>query len=585
VLPRARSATFLVAEPVGAGALAAARPAEEVALSLAARRDLVLPALRAFRGRLAAGDGLVAAFRSPTNAVLCAMAIQDRLLAWNRASGGDRLLLRIAVHLGETRAQGDGLAGAALDVARAIARGAGPGEIRLSRAVYLAMTRGEVKLEPLAPMEGAGEPLPLYRVERVERGSYGGREAALVPAPGRAGRALAPLLDLFRAGSGVLSENRVVLLADARGAAAATCQTREESARMRLVNDALVLPVVRRFRGRRVPSAGESYLALFDAPTDALLCATAIQDRLWAYDREVPEAERVEGKVALAMGEVRLGGGDVFGEALNLVARMEAEAEAGEIWVGESLWWAMEGARAAAEDMGSRRLKGFVDPVRLFRLARRAGEGPPYGGAALGLAPGLASPDPASLARRAAWSSRARRARAPLAAAAILVAVGAIASGALLAPSTERLLARGELDAAAARVASLAETRGEEDAEVLYLRGLLDAAQAERGAAERLPLAFHAWSRAAAKGSGDALATLAREGASADCERRLLAARALSSAGTPGAAGPLRAMAAAEPPPPEGPGALARVLREVDATVRCGAGDLAREGLRALETR
>lgn len=573
-LQRGRTATFLRLDAVGHGGLVAARRPEEVAALLAEHGRLLSPALHAFRGRPVrpSGGGFVAAFRSPTNAVLCAMAIQDRLAARNASSDGDRLAVRAAVHLGEAREEEGDLAGPALEAAADVARAASAGEIRLTRSVYLAMTRGEVRLEPLAPMERPGEPMPLYRVERSEGAHpYGGREAAAV--------------GVRAPGPRVRTENRVVLLADMRGSTAAvTGQTREEGARMRALHDALVLPVLRLFRGTRVKSVGDAYLVLFDRPTDALLCAAAIQDRLWAYDRQVPEAQRIEVRVAIAMGEVRLAHGDVFGEAVNLAARIEAEAEAGEIWFGESVFWAMDRDRVPAEDMGSRPLKGFAEVARLFRVAREAGAGAPYANAGLAGVKGLAEPDPAALARRAARAAAARRWRAPLAVGvALSIAALALAANFLLRPSAERLVARGRLDDAAEQVASLADRHGEDHPEVLYLQGLVDAAQAQRGAADRLPGAFHAWSRALAGGSDDALAALEREGASPECERRRLAARALSASRSRAALGALRAISDAEPPPPVGPGALARVLREVGASVRCGAGDLARDGLAALE--
>ena len=138
----------------------------------------------------------MAAFRSPTNAVLCGMAIQDRLSARNARARRDRLALRIAVHLAEAREEEGGVEGPALDDLAAVVRAASPGEIRLTRGVYLAMTRGEVRLAPLAPLARPGEPMPLYRVERAGGAPpYGGREAASVRDRGPLARALAPLLD------------------------------------------------------------------------------------------------------------------------------------------------------------------------------------------------------------------------------------------------------------------------------------------------------------------------------------------------------------------------------------------------------
>jgi serine/threonine protein kinase len=197
--PRALNLTLLLTEIADYPALAGARSREELARFLTEHDHLVLPAIRAYHGRRikSKDDALVAAFPSPTNAVLCAMAIQDRMAARNVRTEGDRIALRIAVHLGETREEKGDLVGEPLGVAAAVRRHAEPGEIRITRSVYLAMSRGEVRLEPLPPLDLGPEPLPLYRVER-DGGvhPYGGREAARVEASERVTRAMAPIAPL-----------------------------------------------------------------------------------------------------------------------------------------------------------------------------------------------------------------------------------------------------------------------------------------------------------------------------------------------------------------------------------------------------
>src|SRR6266540_254514 len=205
------------------------------------------------------------------------------------------------------------------------------------------------------------------------------------------------------------TENVAVMLTDMKGFTAATSrQSREENARMLALQDELVLPVVRAFGGRRVKTIGDAYLVLFASPTSALLCGMAIQDRLWDFGRRVPPEERIEVKVVLSLGEVRLVGSgaiphDVFGEAVNLAARVEAEAVAGEIWFTEAVRLVADRTQVEADDLGARRLKGIEEEVRLFRVRpappREGEEGPPFGNGALGRVLGVPPPEPATLAR------------------------------------------------------------------------------------------------------------------------------------------------------------------------------------------
>ena len=84
------------------------------------------------------------------------------------------------------------------------------------------------------------------------------------------------------------------------------------------------------------------------------------------------EGDRIDVRIALAMGDVRLEGGDVFGEAVNLAARIEGQAEPGEIWFSEALYWSMDRGRVPVEELGWRPLEGLKDEVRLFRVLRAA---------------------------------------------------------------------------------------------------------------------------------------------------------------------------------------------------------------------
>ncbi|MFO0583757.1 MAG: protein kinase [Anaeromyxobacter sp.] len=212
--PRALNLTLLLTEIADWGTLQKTRGKEEVAGLLTEHDHLVLPAIRAYHGRRikSKDETLVAAFPSPTNAVLCAMAIQDRLAARNVPGAGDRLALKVAVHLGETREEKGDLVGEPLAVGGAVRRLTEPGEIRVTRSVYLSMSRGEVHLEALPPLElGQGqESLPLYRVERqAGPWPYGGREAERVEASEKVTRAIAPLADGLSSIGDAAAEGRV----------------------------------------------------------------------------------------------------------------------------------------------------------------------------------------------------------------------------------------------------------------------------------------------------------------------------------------------------------------------------------------
>ncbi len=196
--PKALCLTTLVTEIAD---LPEGRARHDVARQLIAHDRVLLPAIRGYHGRriTSRGKALLAAFASPTDAVLCGMAIQDLLALRNAAAPeGERFSIRLAVHLGETRFRRGRLVGAPVALARAVCSAAARGEVWLTHSVYLAMNNVEVAVEPLTPVAAGPdvEPVLVYRARRAPGETLGGREAALAAvAPGRLERALEPISD------------------------------------------------------------------------------------------------------------------------------------------------------------------------------------------------------------------------------------------------------------------------------------------------------------------------------------------------------------------------------------------------------
>lgn len=188
-------------------------------------------------------------------------------------------------------------------------------------------------------------------------------------------------------------------------------QTRRENERLLRLYDGLVSPVLRGYRGRRVKRIGDAYLVIFDSATRALLCGAAIQDRLADYNRRVGEGEGLHIRVAVSAGELRLERGDVYGEAVNVAARVENCTEPGEVRFTEAALLLARAELLAYEALGPTRLRGIPEEVRLYRLEREPESEAPYGNRALD-ALGLPPPDPRRLGRRflfPSWLSGANR--------------------------------------------------------------------------------------------------------------------------------------------------------------------------------
>jgi serine/threonine-protein kinase len=298
-----------------------------------------------------------------------------------------------------------------------------------------------------------------------------------------------PAQDAGQRSVAVRTENLAVVFTDIVGYTARTGrQSREQNARMLAEHDRLLLPLVRAFGGRRVKSIGDALMLTFRSPTDSVLCGMAMQDRLAQHNASLPESERLVIRVAISLGEVRLERGDVFGEPVNVAARVEHETPPGEVWLTDAVQLSMNRAEVPLVEIGTRELRGISQPVRIYRVQRAETEtGFPFGGQALaraessvsildrllpsgGLGPHLQRLSPAPFARALGtmmWGTPIRRRRSlGIAVAAILAMVLATVLAFRPAARTERALARGDSERALTLIDGMDRTP-----ESLALRG------------------------------------------------------------------------------------------------------------------
>jgi adenylate cyclase len=167
------------------------------------------------------------------------------------------------------------------------------------------------------------------------------------------------------------TENLSIVFVDIAGFTPRTsAQTREENLRMLKRFDGTVRPLVRAYRGQVIKTIGDAFLLTFRSPTDALLCSMALHDLLAETDANVDPCERFTIRAAVNVGDVRIEGNDVFGEAVNIAARIEGKAAAGEIYFSESVFLSMTRSEVPSAEVGYTELKGIADKVRLYRVPR-----------------------------------------------------------------------------------------------------------------------------------------------------------------------------------------------------------------------
>jgi len=161
-------------------------------------------------------------------------------------------------------------------------------------------------------------------------------------------------------------------------------------AALRAVRRELGDPKIAEHRGRIVKTTGDGLLVEFASVVDAVRCAVEMQREMIARNAAIPAQRRIEFRMGINVGDIIIEDGDIFGDGVNIAARLEALAEPGGICLSAA---AHEQVRdrldLAFDDLGEQQVKNIARPVRVFRvtlthpgamapgspLSRNAGEG------------------------------------------------------------------------------------------------------------------------------------------------------------------------------------------------------------------
>jgi TolB-like protein/class 3 adenylate cyclase len=153
-------------------------------------------------------------------------------------------------------------------------------------------------------------------------------------------------------------------------------------------------PTVRAHGGRIVKVMGDGVLVEFASAVNAVAGAVDLLRKMMAANADLPDARRIVLRIGINLGDVIGEGGDIYGEGVNIAARLESLAEPGGICISSKVHEEVRGKLSATfEDMGEQTVKNVARPVRAYRWrAEGARDGAPQ------LDPALALPDKPSIA-------------------------------------------------------------------------------------------------------------------------------------------------------------------------------------------
>jgi TolB-like protein/class 3 adenylate cyclase len=168
--------------------------------------------------------------------------------------------------------------------------------------------------------------------------------------------------------------------------------------RLKAIRAELIDPKINEHRGRIVKTTGDGLLVEFGSVVDALRCASEWQTGMTDRNAALPDATRIEFRIGINVGDVVVENDDIFGDGVNVAARLEGLADPGGISVSARVQEDAAGRLDLAfDDLGDQALKNIARPVRVYRVRLAATESKPKT-TLTESAPVLALPDKPSIA-------------------------------------------------------------------------------------------------------------------------------------------------------------------------------------------
>jgi adenylate cyclase len=162
-------------------------------------------------------------------------------------------------------------------------------------------------------------------------------------------------------------------------------------ARLKACRRAVIDPKIAEYRGRIVKTTGDGMLVEFASAVDAVRCAVEVQREMANSNIDVPETKRIEFRIGIHVGDIIIDDNDIFGDGVNIAARLEGIADPGGICISDDAHRQIRGkTEIVYDDMGHQSLKNISEPMRAWRARSSS--------AASETAPAKADPPPPSLA-------------------------------------------------------------------------------------------------------------------------------------------------------------------------------------------
>jgi adenylate cyclase len=168
-------------------------------------------------------------------------------------------------------------------------------------------------------------------------------------------------------------------------------------ARLKFLRKTLIDPAIASHRGRIVKTTGDGVLVEFASAVDAARSSAEVQRRMAEQNAAWPQEQRIQFRIGIHVGDIIIDDNDIFGDGVNIAARLEGIAEPGGVCISDDAHRQIRGkVDVTFDDMGEQNLKNIVEPMRAWQL-RLAGHAAPAIRPSLPPTPDLKLPDKPSI--------------------------------------------------------------------------------------------------------------------------------------------------------------------------------------------
>jgi adenylate cyclase len=142
-------------------------------------------------------------------------------------------------------------------------------------------------------------------------------------------------------------------------------------AQLKAVRKALVDPAIASNRGRIVKTTGDGMLVEFASAVDAVRSAVEVQHAMAEHNAALPQDKKIEFRIGIHVGDIIIDDNDIFGDGVNVAARLEGIAEPGGVCMSNDAYRQVRGkVNIVCDDMGPRHLKNIAEPIQAWRVGQ-----------------------------------------------------------------------------------------------------------------------------------------------------------------------------------------------------------------------